>query len=261
MRIDHTMLPKKHLLAKTFHLICSPLRCIDLVKGILGAREAIRPKETSLKPPIFVWEPVPDLCVQSELSNALQALKYVDVMSPNLSELGALFGVTHDPSNVSDSYIFKEQCKELLDSGFGPKPCAVVVRLGELGCYVAQHTRHALFPAYHRRPNELQPAERETWTDRVVDPTGGGNTYLGGYCIGLLTVPRSPDLTSFEAAAIYGLVAASFAIEQAGMPKLSGGNKDKEDLWNGETVSYRLHAYEERLEHSKHNVSTDEVTT
>lgn len=81
------------------------------------------------------------------------------------------------------------------------------------------------------------------WTkehaDKVVDPTGGGNTFLGGLAVALARGK------SMEEAACWGSVAASFAIQQVGVPELG---KDEEDgeTWNGARVGDRLADLKER---------------
>ena len=73
----------------------------------------------------------------------------------------------------------------------------------------------------------------------VVDPTGGGNAFLGGFSIGLAR--GQPIL---EAVA-WGSVAASFAIEQVGTPVL-GKDEDGKEVWNGVNVDERLGGFLER---------------
>ncbi|KAK7981983.1 hypothetical protein PG988_004221 [Apiospora saccharicola] len=83
-------------------------------------------------------------------------------------------------------------------------------------------------PAYH------------TDKEKVVDPTGGGNTFLGGLAVALA---RGKGL---EEAASWGSVAASFAIEQVGPPDLGkddGGN----ETWNGVRVDERFEEFKSRL--------------
>ena len=197
--------------------------------------------------PIFVWEPVPDSCKPSELENLLEALRLVDVVSPNLSELNSLFEENSHEDDQLDESILKRRCDVLLAKGFGVKPSAVVVRLGERGCYVAQLLRHIFLPAYHRPRGDLDETEQQNWTEKAVDPTGCGNAFLGAYCIGLLTEPNSLCITEFEMAAIYGSIAASFVIEQVGMPQLSIRERDGQELWNGESAHDRMNIYERRL--------------
>lgn len=76
--------------------------------------------------------------------------------------------------------------------------------------------------------------------ERVVDPTGGGNTFLGGMAVALA---RGKGM---EEAASWGSVAASFAIEQVGVPVL-GEDGEGEETWNGMKVGERLAEYYERI--------------
>lgn len=83
-------------------------------------------------------------------------------------------------------------------------------------------------PAYHDNKS------------RVVDPTGGGNTFLGAMAVALA---RGQTV---EEAALWGTVAASFAIEQVGMPQLDHNEKN-EETWNGAKVNDRLENLKNRL--------------
>ncbi|KAF3767368.1 hypothetical protein M406DRAFT_39374 [Cryphonectria parasitica EP155] len=82
------------------------------------------------------------------------------------------------------------------------------------------------------------------WTkelaEKVVDPTGGGNTFLGGLAVALA---RGKSL---EEAACWGTVAASFAIEQVGVPSL-GKTEEGEETWNDVQVEARLRELHERI--------------
>lgn len=178
-----------------------------------------------------MWEPVPDCCRPEDLASAIEALKFVDVVSPNHQELSALFGGT-EQSDLD----MERQCTELLSRGFGERQGAVVVRCGEQGCKVATPGRMVRIPAYHQAPGVGLEATDTSHT-KVVDPTGAGNAYLGGFCVGLLDYATSSK--KYEEAAIYGTIAASFAIEQIGLPKLSCDSDGKE-LWNGEEAVHRL---------------------
>lgn len=96
-----------------------------------------------------------------------------------------------------------------------------------------KHT--AWLPAYHQD------------SERVIDPTGGGNTFLGGFSI---TLARASAI-NFEViqdAVVYGAVAASFAIEQIGMPNL--GEAGNEETWNGDSVQKRIWELRQRINSS-----------
>lgn len=91
LRLDHTSLNDKLLLSKSFHLICSPERCVDLVVNILRERGKLGHAKAKQRP-LFVWEPVPDLCLPAQLDACQKAIKHVDIISPNHAELCGFFG-------------------------------------------------------------------------------------------------------------------------------------------------------------------------
>lgn len=176
--------------------------------------------------PIMIWEPVPDLCTPEELDNTLEALQYVDVISPNHEELASLCSFSHPESVDKDAV--EEQANRLLSHGIGDGGGAVVVRVGKEGCYVLGKTVSGWVPAYH------------TESKRVVDPTGGGNGFLGGFAVGI--VRSDGDVME---AALYGNVAASYCIEQVGVPNLH--KDDSGETWNADRPAHRLEKMRRRL--------------
>lgn len=218
------------LTSKSYHLICSPVRCIGLVQGILARRKA---QDESLPRPLFIWEPVPDLCVPSEQQNTYEALKHVDVISPNHAELASIFAV---PAATATGEVHRaniEACSRKLLSSLSnsTRSHAVVVRSGKDGCYVVANSdpeKQTWLPAYH--------AESQ---GSVVDPTGGGNGFLGGFAVGLV---RTGDAVQ---AAAWGSVSASLCIEQVGVPVLEADQSHGE-RWNGNLVEERLVEYKQR---------------
>jgi len=194
-----------------------------MVCGILDRRK--RKFGEKLEEPLFVWEPVPDLCTPEELENCREALKVVDYVSPNHEEIAGFYGVEY----VDRALIEQRAVDWLTNSKEDSKLKAVVVRVGKDGCLVASRERMTTrwIPAYHRN------------SDKVIDPTGGGNAFLGGLAIGLARG------TTVEEAAILGSVAASFVIEQVGVPKLTADKNG--ERWNDERVEDRLERFMQRL--------------
>ena len=234
-------------------MICSPSRCINLVDGITERRRHFgNGAADALSPPIFVWEPVPDICKPGELSNCKEAMKYVDVMSPNLEELESLLGTKITSANGQpDTEKLDRSCHELLNRRHSEKPSAIVVRMGELGARVVQSKRSKNINPYHKSLSAMKTDEEKVrWRNRVVDPTGAGNAFLGGFCVGFLVRQVYGDLTHFEMGAVFGSIAASFVVEQIGMPVLRAidGNLKKGEQWNGDHVQDRLKTYQEALE-------------
>ncbi|KAI9879297.1 MAG: hypothetical protein M1830_008948 [Pleopsidium flavum] len=246
LRIDHSALPQSHLLARSFHLICNPTRCIDLVTNILAERSKILQRCHSLNHPsrpLFIWEPVPDRCTEDEKNNMYQALKFIDVLSPNYVELSGFYGGGPSPRGEIDRQFLSSMCIDALLKGFGmQKKGAVVVRAGSEGCFVASHRMEKWFPAYHEPPADPQAGPNR----RVVDPTGGGNAFLGGLSIGLVRTGYGSGLDNLELAAAFASVAASFAIEQVGVPMLTH-SPDGSELWNGVSVAGRLDEYTQNV--------------
>lgn len=302
--------PKKRLTAKdlappflrskSFHLICSPTRCRELVTDITARRKAITPRESYCRP-IFIWEPVPDLCTPDELLNCTNALPLVDICSPNHAELAGFMGDDgRDPVTGEISTAAIERACEQLLASMPLQSFSLVVRAGEKGCYVArnggrrrpppttaeqgpasataaaaaaagqmrrkkEYVRGGLQPdtdmealfagllqdpdgAIAREEIEVDPGverwippfhQDQAW---VVDPTGAGNCFLGGLAVALA---RGKGV---EEAAVWGTVAASFAVEQIGAPRL-GTDESGHETWNGIKVGDRLNEF--RISHDR----------
>ncbi|KAL9103772.1 MAG: hypothetical protein Q9163_001231 [Psora crenata] len=227
LQIDHDMLDDKLLQSQTFHIIGTPKRCIDVVKGILAKRQEVT---EAREDPYFIWEPMEHSCSPQNLPIFMEAMRLVNVFSPNEDEFAKLLGHTLEYGQEIPIEVLSVRSDMLrLDGSLD----AIVVRLGPRGAYVAESTRHRHLAAYHT------PARIG---NRVVDVTGGGNAFLGGYCLGMVKETLSPELTQHESAAVFGTIAASFAIEQVGMPSLTFG-LDGTELWNGERVTDRMSDY------------------
>ncbi|KAI0008794.1 Ribokinase-like protein [Xylariaceae sp. FL0662B] len=271
------------LTSRSFHLICSPNRCRELVMEIKARRSGLcTPDGNNLPKPIFIWEPVPDLCTPDELLNCTNTLPLIDVISPNHSELAGFMGdsgLDPETGEISTKAI-ERACEQLLGS-MPLQSFSIVVRAGEKGCFLARNggRKRKVKVAQRRKPSALihgglQPdtdmealfagllqdpggtiAREEIEVDpgverwipayhadpeRVVDPTGGGNTFLGGLAVALA---RGKSL---EEAAAWGSVAASFAIEQVGTPVLGEDGRGRE-TWNGVIVDERFEEFKTRL--------------
>jgi sugar/nucleoside kinase (ribokinase family) len=86
-------------------------------------------------------------------------------------------------------------------------PQAVVIKRGEHGAMLVTRRELAVVPAY--------PVER------VVDPTGAGDSFAGGF-LGALAGRRRLDGRALRQALLYGAVLGSFAVEAFGVERLRG---------------------------------------
>lgn len=235
---------------------------------------------------MFIWEPVPPLCTPDELLNCTNAFPYIDICSPNHAELAGFMGdpdMGLDPETGEISTAAVERACEQLLGSMPLQSYALVVRCGAKGCYVAKNGGRSRRPSIvkRKRPRNhgrggltldmdmealfaglldgdgsfervVVPVDPgvERWLpavfsateaqERVVDPTGGGNGFLGGLAVGLA---RGRDVVE---AAAWGSVAASFCIEQVGVPVL-GADDEGRETWNGESVETRTREYLSRI--------------
>jgi sugar/nucleoside kinase (ribokinase family) len=173
------------------------------------------------------------------LSSFLQAIKLVDILPPNHIELASFFGIALSNDGLLDRSIIEGLARKCLASGIGPSEQGTVVfRAGHEGCCVYSRNQKEfvwLPPFYENSP-------------KVIDPTGAGNAFLGGFAMGLR------ETADDVLAACYGSVASTFALEQIGLPILKPSQSSTADgatmsseTWNGASVRARLQEYTSRL--------------
>ena len=117
----------------------------------------------------------------------LEALKEVDILLVNEAEARSLTG----ERNLLDIY----EKVQLM----GPR--ILVVKRGEYGVVLLTPQGHFLAPAFLLK--------------EVVDPTGAGDTFAGGF-MGYLAAAPDTDLETLKRAVLMGTVMASFTVEQFG---------------------------------------------
>lgn len=248
-----------------YHLICSPER-YRVLNTALGPRDEKAPRAhlemmMMLPPPythasrVMIWEPNEGDCKPEAVETFREALNDVDIFSPNLDELCSLLDITidlNDDADVNPEVSFgalQTACKDLLRPVKRRRNIVLVIRLGDKGCYL-------LHPVPNANSDEIRVSRIPACKPKtgVVDVTGAGNAFLGGFAYGLFRNPISSDVTQLETAALCGTVAASFAIEQVGMPKLLGGGVlgqmgkggQRVEIWNDDfpMERYLKHATE-----------------
>ncbi len=137
---------------------------------------------------IFSLEPLIDFRKWTNRDDMLTLLRQVDVVTPDWPSASAIAG-SDDPRQVVEHW-----------STLGPR--TVAVRHGQFGSYVwdGDHDQIWHIPAV--------PVE-------VVDPTGAGNAYGGGLCVGWAETRDS------RIAGCYGAISASFLVRRYGLPAMS----------------------------------------
>ena len=250
LRLDENDLSDEQVLARSFHMVCSPVRCMSLVQGILERRRTLLrpyregPDEVDGEVrPVFVWEPVPDLCTPEELLRLREAAGYADVVSPNAEEFASFFQEMPECDSRQSQVEWLVGRHSQISDNRARRKTTLVIREGAHGCiaYKASCAKGLRLRAYHQSKV------------KVIDPTGGGNTFLGALAIGLTGMVTPGDILFEELrmdhqrrlllALIHATVAAGYAIEQIGMPNVSATDGE---IWNGERYPNRFIEYLKR---------------
>jgi len=137
---------------------------------------------------VLLWEPVRIFMLSGEREAFLEGVKPADIVSPNLHEAGTMYGIEDEI----------EIMRRMLADGVK----VAALRMGELGSLVAR--------AGDGRAHYIPAVE----VAEVVDQTGAGNTYCGGFLVGWC---RGGDVVT---AGCYGAAAASFTLEAVGCARM-----------------------------------------
>lgn len=214
--------------SSAFHLLASP----DLAQEQIQQLFSVRGSNNIESRPLLVWEPLPGSCKPCLRDDHLAAAKLVDVFSPNHLEFQSLFEDPGPPpaSGLLERDLLEKHTGLLLDRGIGPAGRgAVIIRAGGDGCLVSSNSipgRHKWLPAFYDNDSA------------IIDATGAGNTFLGA-----LTFAMSAcDKDVVEASALAS-VAASFSLQQIGLPTLCTEIENR-DGWNGDTFASRCEIYQ-----------------
>ena len=153
---------------------------------------------SQVEKPKFVLADTMNLWIETTREPLLALLKKVDGLLLNDGEARMLSG---EKNLIAAG-------KAIL--GLGPK--WVIVKKGEHGSFLFSREHFYALPAY--------PAER------VVDPTGAGDTFAGGL-MGALAKEGKVDLSNLKRAMLHGTVTASFTVEQFGTAAIAAVDKAK----------------------------------
>ncbi len=143
-------------------------------------------------PPEFVVADTMNLWIETARDALLALLRRVDGLILNDEEARMLTGE-----------------KNLIRAGrrvleLGPK--LVILKKGEHGCFLFSNFFAYAMPAYP--------------TERVVDPTGAGDSFAGGF-MGFLSTCDTLSLWNMKRAIAYGTVTASLTVEDFGVDRLA----------------------------------------
>lgn len=132
----------------------------------------------------LLWEPLRALMMSGNYQGFLEGIPHADIVSPNLLEAQTVYGIEDE----------REILRRMLADGVR----IAALRMGERGSLLAEQGND--------RAYAVPPVSVET----IVDQTGAGNTYCGGFVVGWCL---QQDLAR---AGCTAAAAASFALETVG---------------------------------------------
>lgn len=127
--------------------------------------------------------------IETRKADLFKVLERIDLLLINENELRQLTG----------SWNTLSAAKEV--SKMGPK--TIVVKRGEYGFALLNEDKFFILPAY--------PVEE------VVDPTGAGDTFAGGFLGHLAQLGRSPTREDMKQACVHGCLLASYTVQDFGV--------------------------------------------
>lgn len=148
--------------------------------------------------PLFVGMDTMNFWISSKLNDLKKVLKKVDVVLINEGEAMMLTGA----KNAIEAA--PRVCE------LGPK--SLVIKRGEYGFVLyTQQEGYFILPAFP--------------ITRVVDPTGAGDTFAGGFFGYLASLGKKPEIQDLRQACVKGSILASFTIQDFSVGALAKTNK------------------------------------
>lgn len=142
-----------------------------------------------VKNPTLIAADTMNFWIQSKKADLLKVLERIDVLLINEGELRQLTG----------TWNIVKAAKEVQKMG----PKAVVIKRGEYGFAMFCEDSFFILPAY--------PVEE------VVDPTGAGDTFAGGFIGHLARLDRTFNREDLKRACVDGCILASFTVQDFGV--------------------------------------------
>lgn len=220
----------RFLRSSAFHLLSSA----DVLSTQIAELERCRLEQRISDRLLLVWEPAPLCCIADFRDALIEAARLVDVFSPNHVELLAICGSSSRNEAFDKGQI--EECASRFLNKEHQSPQVCVVRCAEHGAVVVERSKSGSGMSSTWVNPFLSPEE-------VVDATGAGNTFLGAFTVEYQLNERDAVLAARKAS-----VAASFALEQVGLPECKDGR------WNGTTMNTRMEEYSNKTWKSRKTI-------
>ncbi|HZN39130.1 MAG TPA: PfkB family carbohydrate kinase [Planctomycetota bacterium] len=162
-----------------------------------GAPTTQRSVLEQMDAPRFCVADTMDLWIEHQRAGLLDLLARIDGLIVNDDEVKQLTGKAN----------LIQAGRKALELG----PKLVIVKKGEHGCFLFSNFFHCALPAYP--------------TESVVDPTGAGDSFAGGF-MGHLANCDSVSVWNMKRALAYGTVTASLTVEGFGVDRIASADRE-----------------------------------
>ena len=194
---------------------------VSVTLGVLGSFDPVVPEESRDADYLFLANTDPE--IQMKVLEQVSSPRVVACDTMNfwienkLEELKKLLGRVNiliindsEARQLSEEPLIARAAKKIMNMG----PEFLIVKRGEYGALLFSQEDLFFAPSY--------------MLEKVLDPTGAGDTFAGGFMGYVASQGKDLDFTSFKKGVAYGSVLASFTVEDFSVRRL--GSLQKQEI-------------------------------
>ncbi|MCY3625087.1 MAG: PfkB family carbohydrate kinase [Candidatus Dadabacteria bacterium] len=193
---------------------------VSVTLGVLGSFDPVVPEKSRDADYLFLANTDPD--IQMKVLEQVKSPRVVACDTMNfwidnkLEELKTLLGRVNiliindsEATQLSQEPLMLKAARKIMDMG----PEFLIVKRGEYGALLFSREDLFFAPSY--------------MLEQVLDPTGAGDTFAGGFMGYIASQGKDLDFAGFKKGVAYGSVLASFTVEDFSVRRLGSLEKDE----------------------------------
>ena len=206
---------------------------VSVTLGVLGSFDPVVPEKSRDADYLFLANTDPE--IQMKVLEQVNSPRVVACDTMNFwidnkpEELKTLLGRVNiliindsEARQLSEEPLMARAARKIMDMG----PEFLIVKRGEYGALLFSREDLFFAPSY--------------MLEQVLDPTGAGDTFAGGFMGYVASMDKDPDFAGFKEGVAYGSVLASFTVEDFSVRRL--GSLEKEEIGQRYAEFLRLSA-------------------
>ena len=193
---------------------------VSVTLGVLGSFDPVVPEKSRDADYLFLANTDPE--IQMKVLEQVNSPRVVACDTMNfwidnkLEELKTLLGRVNiliindsEARQLSEEPLMARAARKIMDMG----PEFLIVKRGEYGALLFSREDLFFAPSY--------------MLEQVLDPTGAGDTFAGGFMGYVASMDKDPDFAGFKEGVAYGSVLASFTVEDFSVRRLGSLRKEE----------------------------------